>query len=396
MKKVLVILLCAVMTLSLVACGEESKEKQVGNDVTEVGDNNNQTDSNASLAEPRSENEMIIGTWYCEEVQEVVAFTSSEAITVTTPMDSISGFYKLEDGKLIATFDIGDDIYEYELSDNTLVLKNSDGVYTFIRMASDFSIENASATNVDTNSLSVIVYEPNEADIRCRLEKRPQGSVSIYLDGTPYMLLYGDLGDGFYARVCNSDNGTILDTITYDISDTEIVFHADMSSYTDFSFEAVSAYTTCINYDGNGGGMISYAANAVVKHEERTITIAESTETDTAKEDFDITKVVGHYFNTLGNQNKPDELLVEEAFGGPSYHFAISAAYDYMNMQGGAYDYTGGFDPSEVSSSADGSWKISLPTNAGYEADFTINADGSIDVLVVGNSTTYEGHFVKD
>jgi len=397
MKKILAILLCSVMTLSLAACGDESKEKQVGNNVTEVVDNNNnQTDSNVSIAEPS--NDMIVGSWYCDEIQEIIDFTSTEAITATTPMDNISGSYRLEGGKLIATFDMGDDIYEYEVSDSTLILKNNDGVYTFIRVTSDFAIENAFAINVDANLLSVIVYEPNEADIRCQLEKRLQGSISIYLDGTPYMLLYADLGDGFYARVCNSDNGSILDTITYDISDTEIVFHADMSSYKDFSFEAVSGYTTCIDYDGNGGGMISYAVKDVVKHEERANTIAESTETSetsTAK-GFDISKIVGHYFNTLGNQNKPDELVVEEAFGGPSYHFVIYPAYDYMNIaSGGGYDYTGGFDPSEVSSSADGSWKISLPTNAGYEADFTINADGSIDVLVTGNSTTYNGHFVN-
>lgn len=264
MKKILAILLCSVMTLSLAACGDESKEKQVGNNVTEVVDNNNnQTDSNVSIAEPS--NDMIVGSWYCDEIQEIIDFTSTEAITATTPMDNISGSYRLEGGKLIATFDMGDDIYEYEVSDSTLILKNNDGVYTFIRVTSDFAIENAFAINVDANLLSVIVYEPNEADIRCQLEKRLQGSISIYLDGTPYELLYADLGDGFYARVCNSDNGSILDTITYDISDTEIVFHADMSSYKDFSFEAVSGYTTCIDYDGNGGGMISYAVKDVVK-----------------------------------------------------------------------------------------------------------------------------------
>ena len=389
MKKILTILLCTVMTLSIVACGADKQDKQA------LDNKMDSSDTNALSGD----NDMIVGSWFCDEVQELIAFTSTEAITVTTPMDNISGSYRLEDGKLIATFDIGDDIYEYEVSDNTFILKNSDGVYTFIRVPSDFTIENALATNGDAKLLSVIVYESNEADIRCRLEKRPQGSISIYLDGTPYMLLYADLGDGLSARVCKSGDGSILDTIPFDISDTEIVFHADMSSYKDFSFEAVFGYTTCIDYDGNGGGMISYAVKDVVKHEERANTIAENTETSetSTANAFDISKIAGHYLNTLSNQNKPDELVVEEAFGGPSYHFAISAAYEYMTISsGGAYDYTAGFDPSEVSSSADGSWKISLPTNGGYEASFTINSDGSIDVLVTGFSTTYNGHFVKD
>lgn len=288
MKKILTILLCTVMTLSIVACGADKQDKQALDNKMDL------TDTNALSGD----NDMIVGSWFCDEVQEELDFTDSAMVTVTTPMVNDSGSYKLEDGKLIMKFDIGDDIYDYELSDSALILKNSDGVYTFIRVAAGFDMGNAFSTEGEANSLSVIVYEPDDAGIA-------------------------------------DDTKTIAD-------DTK----TDETSM----------------------------ANA-----------------------FDISKIAGHYFNTLSNQNKPDELVVEEAFGGPSYHFAIFAAYEYMTISsGGAYDYTAGFNPSEVSSSADGSWKISLPTNGGYEADFTINSDGSIDVLVTGFSTTYNGHFVKD
>lgn len=48
--------------------------------------------------------------------------------------------------------------------------------------------------------------------------------------------------------------------VDYEISDTEIVFHVDMSSDEDFSFDDVSSYTEIIDYDGNGGGKVSYDA----------------------------------------------------------------------------------------------------------------------------------------
>lgn len=80
------------------------------------------------------------------------------------------------------------------------------------------------------------------------------------------MLLYADLGDGLSAKLSDSTNGSILGIVDYEISDTEIVFHADMSSYKDFSFKEVSSYSEIIDYDGNGGGMITYAAADVVKY----------------------------------------------------------------------------------------------------------------------------------
>ena len=80
-------------------------------------------------------------------------------------MVNMSGTYKLEDGKLIMTFDIGDDIHEYELSDSALILKNSDGEYKYIRGTADSVTENVSTTTDAANVLSVTVYESNIADV---------------------------------------------------------------------------------------------------------------------------------------------------------------------------------------------------------------------------------------
>ena len=150
------------------------------------------------------------------------------------------------------------------MSDSTLILKDSDGKYTFIRGEADFDTENVSTTTDAANVLSVTVYESNIADVCRQLEKRPKGGVSVYFDGAPYSLFYGDLGDGLSAKL--STNGSILGIVDYEISDTEIVFHVDMSSYKDFSFKEVSSYSEIIDYDGNGGGKITYAAADVVKY----------------------------------------------------------------------------------------------------------------------------------
>lgn len=177
MKKVLAILLCAVMALSLVACGEESKEKQVQNEVTEVVDsNNNPTDSNASIAEPSNENDMIVGSWYCAEVQEVFEFTGSKTVTATTPMVNISGSYRLEDGKITMTYDIGEGIYEYELSDSALILKSSDGTFTYIRGTKDFAADNSDEDGSNTPIENDVVKQEEQEDKT--VEKAEKGEIS--------------------------------------------------------------------------------------------------------------------------------------------------------------------------------------------------------------------------
>lgn len=264
MKKYICLICISCAVLTMVACGKE--ETYVKNSITAVEENKEDSTDNDTSIVTNSENDLVIGSWYCDEVQECIEFTDSETVTVTTPMVNMSGTYKLEDGKLIMTFDIGDDIHEYELSDSALILKNSDGEYKFIRGTADSVTENVSTTTDAANVLSVTVYESNIADVRRQLEKRPKGSVSVYFDGTPYMLLYADLGDGLSAKLSDSTNGSILGIVDYEISDTEIVFHADMSSYKDFSFKEVSSYSEIIDYDGNGGGMITYAAADVVKY----------------------------------------------------------------------------------------------------------------------------------
>lgn len=258
---------------------------------------------------------------------------------------------------------------------------------------------NNPSVDVTDKPLSVIIYGDTEADVVYRLEKIPQGSISIYLDGTPYVLLYADIGDGLSANVADSTEGIIYGAIPYEISDKEFVFHADMSGYDGFSFDAVTSYSEIIDYDGNGGGLITYQVADVVSHTEKK-DVSEIVATTPTEESCDIEKWIGHYQNTLANPNKPDELILNLAFGGPSYAFEIYPAYSYMNMvnTGGGVDNSGSFNPEEVKKQANGSWSISLPTNAGYDAVFTMNEDGSIDVKVTTSgdaNTTYEGHFVK-
>jgi len=404
MKKILAILLCAVMALSLVACGEESKEKQVGNEVTEVVDNNNnQNDSNVSIAEPSNENDMIIGSWYCDEVQEELDFRNSSMVTATTPMVNISGSYKLEDGKIIMTYDIGEDIYEYELSDSALILKNSDGTYTFTRGTADFSIENVdnnnTSTSADASLLSVVVYGKNEADVYCQLDKMPQAGVQVYFEGTPYMLIYGDVGAGLSANVCNSTNGSVLGNILYEISDTEVVFHADMSSYADFSFESVSSYTVSIDYDGNGGERISYAVNNVVKQGERAKQESESTETNQAEvgektvDKSVLANYAGKYTDSLGNSFE-----VRKDFEYGIYELKLYSAAgwpEYSDNDGIRF-----YDTPTISSVKQGQDYIVVETISQYilsEGRFKFCSDGSVEVTYKGGVLTgdFSGRFSK-
>lgn len=155
--------------------------------------------------------------------------------------------------------------------------------------------------------LTVLVYGPQKADVRYSLERWPKGSVSIYLDGTGYMLLYADLGDGLRARVCNDANGTLLGEIPFEISDTELVFYADMSEYGDFSFDAVTSYSEIVDYDGEGGAYITYATTDVVKAAESSGEPEEPKE-ETSKDNPTVSNV--KYLNAVYEGGAGTKLVV--------------------------------------------------------------------------------------
>lgn len=149
-------------------------------------------------------------------------------------------------------------------------VETSQAISVMDEAANDTVKDNSSVSEPSEDvPLTALIYDPDNADVYCKLERIPKGSVAIYLEGTDYLLLYADLGDGLSARVCNSVNGDVLDTIPYEMSDTELVFYADMSKYENFSFDAVSSYAEIINYDGDGGAYITYAASDVAKYVKR-------------------------------------------------------------------------------------------------------------------------------
>ncbi len=294
LKKIAAILMCAVMVLSLIACGAKEDKTQA--------------ESNSSLVE--------------------------------------------------SNIDSGD-------SNIPVVETNSEDESTFVSETEGFAEENADETSNEPSLLSVTVYGPSKADVRRKLEKKVQSSVSVYFDRTPYSLLYADLGDGFFARLCS--DSSILGTVDYEISDTEIVFHVDMSSDEDFSFDDVSSYTEIIDYDGNGGGKVSYDAKDVV---ERTNAEANDASAQSqSNEPFTIDSCAGTYLSTNG-----DTFTFESNSSSGSYSvkdFVLNGEAVEENL----YPYFG-------------------------NANFTEKDDGSIEVMTgVGGTNPNDGYiflFKKD